>query len=57
MLHSILALMKLNFNLANESDNPDDHKKIVRERIKTANPEEMIAWKEARKLLHFKGKS
>lgn len=35
---------------------PEEHKAIVRERIETAKPEDMIPWKEARKQLNFKGK-
>lgn len=33
---------------------PEEHKKIVRERIKSTQPEDYIPWKEARKQLNFK---
>ncbi|CAN5147573.1 hypothetical protein BH23BAC3_BH23BAC3_25400 [soil metagenome] len=35
----------------------EKHKAIVRERIKTANPEEMISWEKARKRFRFKPKT
>jgi hypothetical protein len=34
----------------------EEHKAIVRERIKTAKPEDMIPWEEARKQFTFKKK-
>jgi hypothetical protein len=43
-----------------QSDNieiPEWQKEIVRERIRTTKPEEMIGWKEARKQFRFKRKS
>ncbi|MBO6586458.1 MAG: hypothetical protein JJ953_10165 [Gracilimonas sp.] len=33
---------------------PEEHKAIVRERIKNSSPEELIPWEEARKQLRFK---
>jgi hypothetical protein len=35
---------------------PEEHKTIVRERIKNAKPEDYIPWEEARKQLKFKSK-
>lgn len=35
-------------------DIPEEHKAIVRERIQTAKPEDMIPWEEARKQFTFK---
>jgi hypothetical protein len=35
---------------------PEEHKAIVRERIKNAKPEDYIPWDEARKQLKFKSK-
>jgi len=36
---------------------PEEHKAIVRERIKTGKPEDMIPWEEARKQFTFKTKA
>lgn len=36
------------------SEIPEEHKKIVLERIKNSKPEELIPWEEARKRLKFK---
>ena len=33
---------------------PEEHKAIVRERIKTSKPEDLIPWEEARKQFTFK---
>jgi len=33
---------------------PEEHKNIVRERIESAKPEDMVPWKEARKQFKFK---
>ncbi len=33
---------------------PEEHKAIVRERVQTAKPENMIPWEEARKQFTFK---
>ena len=33
---------------------PEEHKAIVRERIKTATPEDMIPWQDARKQFTFR---
>ena len=46
---------QLGFEVSKEVDIPEEHKAIVRERIKTAKTEEMIPWKEARKQFNFKG--
>jgi hypothetical protein len=35
---------------------PEEHKEIVRERIKNSRPEDLIPWEEARKKLKFKSK-
>ena len=47
---------KLGFemNKLNEFDIPEEHKTIVRERIKTSESREQLSWKEARKQLKFK---
>ena len=50
-------IRNLGFDKAEELDIPEEHKQIVRERIKKSNPEELISWKEARKQLRFKSKS
>lgn len=36
---------------------PEEHKAIVRERIRTAKPEDMVPWEEARKQFTFKSKA
>lgn len=50
-------IKQLGFEATTEVEIPEEHKAIVRERIRTAKPEEMIPWKEARKQFTFKGKS
>ena len=45
---------KLGFEMTENLDIPEEHKKIVRERIKTANPADLIPWDEARNQLKFK---
>jgi len=47
----------LGFEKAEDLDIPEEHKAIVRERIKNSKPEELIPWQEARKQLRFKSKS
>jgi hypothetical protein len=37
-----------------EYEIPEQHKEIVRERIKNSRPEDLIPWEEARKKLKFK---
>lgn len=48
---------QLGFEISGKADIPEEHKAIVRERIKTANPEDMVPWEEARKQFTFKNKS
>jgi hypothetical protein len=50
-------IKQLGFEVTEEVDIPEEHKTIVRERIKTANSEDMVPWEEARKQFTFKGKS
>ena len=50
-------IKQLGFEISEEVGIPEEHKAIVRERIKTAKPEDMVSWKEARKQFTFKGKS
>lgn len=50
-------IQQLGFEVSEEVEIPEEHKAIVRERIKTGKPEDMVSWKEARKQLTFKGKS
>lgn len=47
-------IKELGFKVASDVDIPEEHKTIVRERIKTAKPEHMVFWKEARKQFTFK---
>lgn len=39
-----------------EYEIPEEHKAIVRERIKTSKPENLIPWEEARKQFTFESK-
>jgi hypothetical protein len=45
---------KLGFSIEEEQNIPEEHKSLVRERIKKSKLEELIPWKVARKQLHFK---
>ena len=48
---------QLGFEAIGEVEIPEEHKDIVRQRIHSAKPEDMIPWNEARKRLKFRGKS
>lgn len=50
-------IKQLGFEVSEEVEIPEEHKAIVRERIKSAKSEDMVPWKEARKQFSFKGKS
>lgn len=50
-------IRNLGFEIAEEIEIPEEHKNIVRERIKNTKPDEMIPWSEARKQFKFKSKS
>jgi len=53
-----LELVKhLGIEIAGDMEIPEEHKAIVRERIKSTRPEDMIPWEDARKQLTFNGKS
>jgi hypothetical protein len=47
---------QLGIEVIEEMEIPEKHKAIVRERIKTTRPEELIPWDEARKQFRFKDK-
>ncbi len=47
---------QLGIEVASEIEIPEEHKAIVRERINSAKPEEMVSWKEGRRRLTFKDK-
>lgn len=49
-------IQELGFEEVQDLEIPEKHKAIVRDRIKTAKPEEMIPWEEARKQFTFKTK-
>jgi len=49
-------IKNLGFKVNEEPEIPEEHKDIVRERVKTAKPEDMVPWKEARKQFSFKSK-
>ncbi|MCF8303257.1 MAG: hypothetical protein K9I94_08285 [Bacteroidales bacterium] len=44
---------QLGVEVTDEMEIPEEHKEIVRERIKNSNPDDLIPWKEARKQLRF----
>jgi hypothetical protein len=45
---------KLGVEITEEQAIPEQHKTIVRERIRKSMPEELQSWKSARKQLNFK---
>lgn len=50
-----MSLMKeLGFEISETKEIPEEHKRIVRERIQSENPEEMVSWENARKKFEFK---
>ena len=49
-------ISNLGFDRVEERSIPEEHKNIVRERIKNSNPVELIPWEEARKQLRFESK-
>lgn len=50
-----LELVKeLGFEVSNDFEIPEEHISTVKERIKSAKPEDAILWKEARKQFTFK---
>jgi hypothetical protein len=50
----IQLVHKLGFEVEQEINIPEEHKLLVRERIRNSNPEDLISWKAARKKLVFK---
>lgn len=50
-------IRQLGIKVSGEVDIPEEHKAIVRERAKTAKPEDMIPWDDARGQFTFKEKS
>ncbi|TVR27639.1 MAG: hypothetical protein EA390_13585 [Balneolaceae bacterium] len=53
----VLELIEqLGLEFAEDTEIPEEHKEIVRERIRTSDPEKLIPWSEARKQLEFKSK-
>jgi hypothetical protein len=47
-------ITNLGFDFEVDIQIPEEHKEIVRERIKKSKPEDFKSWKEARKQLRFK---
>ena len=45
---------QLGIEVSDDTEIPEEHKEIVRERIRTADPEKMIPWSEAREKFEFK---
>lgn len=56
--HKIDFFMELAKELGIEAEQqpaiPDEHKRIVRERIETTDPDSMLPWNEVKKQLTFK---
>lgn len=48
---------QLGLQVTDESEIPDEHKEIVRDRIKTSNSEGLVPWEKARKTFSFKSRS
>ena len=44
----------LGFDFEEDIQIPEEHKEIVRERIKKSKPKDFLSWKAARKQLRFK---
>ena len=58
-LKALGKAFNMNFEISKNIDTeiPEEHKNLVRERIKTAKKEDYISWEDARKQLKFKSKS
>ncbi|SMO63497.1 hypothetical protein [Gracilimonas mengyeensis] len=53
----VLELIEeLGLEKADDLKIPEEHKEIIRNRIKTSNPEDLIPWAEAREQFKFKTK-
>ena len=53
----VLELIEqLGLQFTEDIEIPEDHKKIVRERIRNSDQKKLIPWREARKRLEFKSK-
>lgn len=53
----VLELIEqLGLERADDLEIPEEHKEIIRDRIRTSNPEDLIPWEEARKQFKFKSK-
>ncbi|MBC9798431.1 hypothetical protein [Sinomicrobium weinanense] len=50
-------IRQLGIQVADDIEISEEHKAIVRERIKNSKPENLIPWEEARKQFTFKNKS
>ena len=50
-------IQQLGFEVSEGPDIPEEHQNVVKARIKTGHPEEMVLWKEARKQFTFDKKS
>lgn len=56
-LNFFMELIKqLGLEAKQQVEIPEEHKDIVRKRINSSKPEDMIPWKDAKKQLAFKGK-
>ena len=49
-------IRQLGIQVAEDIEIPEEHKAIVRERIKNSKPENLISWEEAREQFTFKSK-
>ena len=53
----IKLISELGFELSEKSVISNEHKSIVRERIKSSSDNQLITWEEARKQLTYKSKA
>ncbi|MEX0608699.1 MAG: hypothetical protein WD016_10110 [Balneolaceae bacterium] len=54
----ILELIEqLGLETSDDLNIPEEHKEIIRERVRTSNSEDLIPWEEARKHFKFKTKA
>lgn len=53
----IELINQLGLKSSEEYEIPEEHKEIVRERIRTSTPDNLVPWDEARKKLNFKDKN
>lgn len=53
----IELINQLGLKSSEQPEIPEEHKEIVRERIRTSSQDDLVSWKEARKRLKFKSEN